>query len=70
MIQYTCDMCKSEIKSGDTVHIIKDFPRRVQYWATLSNNVKIRAFTRYEMAETHLCDSCFHKLADALAVVE
>lgn len=29
MIQYKCDMCESEMKSGDTVHIIKDFPRRV-----------------------------------------
>ena len=70
MIQYKCDMCESEMKSGDTVHIIKDFPRRVQYWVTANKNVKICSFTRYETAETHLCDDCFRKLANAFAIVE
>ena len=70
MIQYKCDMCEQEIKVNDTVHVIKDFPRRVQYWITARNNVKIAAYTKYEMAETHLCDDCFRKLANAFAIVE
>ena len=70
MIQYTCDMCEQEIKVNDTVHIIKDFPRRVQYWITTRNNVKIAGYTKYETAETHLCDGCFCRLADTLAVVK
>lgn len=70
MIQYTCDMCEQEIKINDIVHVIKDFPRRVQYWITIDNNITIPTHTKYEMAETHLCDDCFRKLANALAVVE
>ena len=70
MIQYKCDMCESEMKSGDTVHIIKDFPRRVQYWVTANNNITIRGFTRYETAETHLCDDCFRNLANAFAMAD
>ena len=70
MIQYTCDMCEQEIKVSDTVHVIKDFPRRVQYWIAIDNNITIPTYTKYEMAETHLCDDCFRKLANAFAVVK
>lgn len=70
MIWYTCDMCGLKLEPDDTTHVIKEFPRRVQHWATSNNNVKILAFTRYETAETHLCNDCFCKLANALAIIE
>lgn len=73
MIQYTCDMCRQEIKVNESVHFIKDFPRRVQYWTiitTRDGDNKIPSFIEYGIAETHLCNGCFRRLADTLTVVK
>ena len=68
MVQYKCDMCRQEISNN--VHIINDFPRVVRYWATNNHGVKLLSVDKYETAETHLCEECSRRLADAFAVVE
>lgn len=68
MIRYICDMCKKDIDKD--VHIIDEFPRKVSIYAYGMGDIKVASFYKYDLAETHLCDACFKRIADMLQTAE
>lgn len=64
MIRYVCDMCQKDIDKD--VHVIDEFPRQVPIYAYSRGNIKVASFDNYDLAETHLCDACFKRIADML----
>lgn len=68
MIRYVYDMCKKDIDKD--VHVIDEFPRKVLVYAYGAGDIKVASFDRYDLAETHLCDVCFKRIADILQTVK
>ena len=68
MIRYVCDMCQKDIDKD--VHVIDEFPRQVPIYAYNMGNIKVAYFKNYDLAETHLCDACFKRIADMLQTAE
>lgn len=68
MIRYVCDMCQKDIDKD--VHVIDKFPRQVAIYAYSMGNIKVASFKNYDLAETHLCDACFKRIADMLQTAE
>lgn len=68
MIRYVCDMCKKYIDKD--VHVIDEFPRKVLVYAYGAGDIKVASFDKYDLAETHLCDVCFKRIADMLQTAE
>lgn len=64
MIRYVCDMCKKDIDKD--VHVIDEFPRKVLVYVYGTGDIKVASFDKYDLAETHLCDVCFKRIADML----
>lgn len=67
MIRYVCDMCKKDIDKD--VHVIDEFPRKVLVCASI-RNIEVAYFDKYDLAETHLCDACFKRIADMIQTAE
>lgn len=68
MICYKCDRCYQEIKGR--VNKIETFPRKTVQYARDAYGTKVVPTYKYCLMQTHLCDDCFRKIADALSIVD
>lgn len=67
MIKITCDLCGKDVDTTTDYEI--EIPRVVGYYA-MSYGVKVCAFDRVELSQTHLCKKCGNALAQKFPAIK